>query len=207
MSTETKPEQPTEQGGQGQQAAQESQQPTGQQGAEQVQQQQEAVQQVVQEVRPAEAKPVEVKLPRPRVSLSGRLRRLMRVRVLMERREPRWMSMDEWRFLRVAHRESWRRPKGDDNKIRLEIKGYPKRVKIGYGKPRLVRNLHPTGFKLVTVHRPEDVDKVDPTREAIVIGRTVGLRKRVEIVRRAIERGVRVINVTKDVIDELSRSQ
>ena len=207
MSTETKPEQPTEQGGQGQQAAQESQQPAGQQGAEQVQQQQEAVQQVVQEVRPAEAKPVEVKLPRPRVSLSGRLRRLMRVRVLMERREPRWMSMDEWRFLRVAHRESWRRPKGDDNKIRLEIKGYPKRVKVGYGKPRLVRNLHPTGFKLVIVHRPEDVDKVDPTREAIVIGRTVGLRKRVEIVRRAIERGVRVINVTKDVIDELSRSQ
>jgi len=203
MSTETKPEQPTEQGGQGQQAAQESQQPAGQQGAEQVQQQQ----QVVQEVRPAEAKPVEVKLPRPRVSLSGRLRRLMRVRVLMERREPRWMSMDEWRFLRVAHRESWRRPKGDDNKIRLEIKGYPKRVKVGYGKPRLVRNLHPTGFKLVIVHRPEDVDKVDPTKEAIVIGRTVGLRKRIEIVRRAIERGVRVINVTKDVIDELSRSQ
>lgn len=204
MSTETKPEQPTEQGGQGQQAAQESQQPTGQQGAEQVQQQQ---QQAVQEVRPAEAKPVEVKLPRPRVSLSGKLRRLMRIRVLMERREPRWMSMDEWRFLRIAHRESWRRPKGNDNKIRLEIKGYPKRVKIGYGKPRLVRNLHPTGFKLVTVHRPEDVDKVDPTKEAIVIGRTVGLRKRVEIVRRAIERGVRVINVTKDVIDELSRSQ
>lgn len=204
MSTETKPEQPTEQGGQGQQAAQESQQPTGQQGAEQVQQQQ---QQAVQEVRPAEAKPVEVKLPRPRVSLSGKLRRLMRIRVLMERREPRWMSMDEWRFLRVAHRESWRRPKGNDNKIRLEIKGYPKRVKVGYGKPRLVRNLHPTGFKLVIVHRPEDVDKVDPTKEAIVIGRTVGLRKRVEIVRRAIERGVRVINVTKDVIDELSRSQ
>jgi len=203
MSTETKPEQPTEQGGQGQQAAQESQQPAGQQGAEQVQQQQQAV----QEVRPAEAKPVEVKLPRPRVSLSGKLRRLMRIRVLMERREPRWMSMDEWRFLRVAHRESWRRPKGNDNKIRLEIKGYPKRVKVGYGKPRLVRNLHPTGFKLVTVHRPEDVDKVDPTKEAIVIGRTVGLRKRVEIVRRAIERGVRVINVTKDVIDELSRSQ
>jgi large subunit ribosomal protein L32e len=203
MSTETKPEQPTEQGGQGQQAAQESQQPAGQQGAEQVQQQQQAV----QEVRPAEAKPVEVKLPRPRVSLSGKLRRLMRIRVLMERREPRWMRMDERRFLRIAHRESWRRPKGNDNKIRLEIKGYPKRVKIGYGKPRLVRNLHPTGFKLVTVHRPEDVDKVDPTKEAIVIGRTVGLRKRVEIVRRAIERGVRVINVTKDVIDELSRSQ
>ncbi|WP_243675122.1 eL32 family ribosomal protein [Vulcanisaeta distributa] len=97
---------------------------------------------------------------------------------------------------------------GDDNKIRLEIKGYPKRVKVGYGKPRLVRNLHPSGFRLVIVHRPEEVDRVDPTREAIVIGRTVGLRKRIEIVKRAIERGgVRVINVTKDVIEELRRSQ
>jgi len=80
-------------------------------------------------------------------------------------------------------------------------------IRVMLEEARLVRNLHPTGFKLVIVHRPEDVDRVDPTREAIVIGRTVGLRKRVEIVRRAIERGVRVINVTKDVIDELSRSQ
>jgi large subunit ribosomal protein L32e len=80
-------------------------------------------------------------------------------------------------------------------------------IRVMLEEARLVRNLHPTGFKLVIVHRPEDVDKVDPTREAIVIGRTVGLRKRIEIVRRAIEKGVRVINVTKDVIDELSRSQ
>jgi len=80
-------------------------------------------------------------------------------------------------------------------------------IRVMLEEAREIRNLHPTGFKLVIVHRPEDVDKVDPTKEAIVIGRTVGLRKRVEIVRRAIERGVRVINVTKDVIDELSRSQ
>ncbi|MFP3216766.1 MAG: 50S ribosomal protein L32e [Vulcanisaeta sp.] len=191
MSAESKPEQSI-----GEQ--QQSQQPAGQQVTEQ---------QVVQGVgaKPAEAKPVVIKLPRPRATLSDKLRRLLKLRILMERREPRWMRMDEWRFLRIAHKESWRRPKGNDNKIRLEIKGYPKKVKIGYGKPRLVRHLHPTGFRLVIVHRPEDVDKVDPTREAIVIGRTVGLRKRVEIVKRAIERGVRVINVTKDVIEELSR--
>ncbi|MGC9153396.1 MAG: 50S ribosomal protein L32e [Vulcanisaeta sp.] len=185
------------------QGVQQAQQVTEEKGAEKpaAQQGQEAV------AKPAEAKPVEVKLPRPRVSLSGKLRRLLRIRILMERREPRWMRMDEWRFLRVAHGEHWRRPRGNDNKIRLEIKGYPKRVKVGYGKPRLVRNLHPTGFKLVLVHRPEEVDKVDPNTEAIVIGRTVGLRKRVEIVRRAIERGVRVMNVTKDVIEELKRTQ
>ncbi|MGC8542290.1 MAG: eL32 family ribosomal protein, partial [Vulcanisaeta sp.] len=107
------------------QGVQQAQQVTEEKGAERqvvTQQGQEAV------AKPAEAKPVEVKLPRPRVSLSGKLRRLLRIRILMERREPRWMRMDEWRFLRVAHGEHWRRPRGNDNKIRLEIKGYPKRV-------------------------------------------------------------------------------
>ncbi len=180
---------------------------TAQAGAQQPQQAAEATAKQV-ETKP-ETKPEvkEVVLPRPRASLSSRLRRLLRLRLLMGRREPRWMRMDEWRYLRIAHGEHWRRPRGNDNKIRLEIKGYPKRVKVGYGKPRLVKNLHPSGFKLVIVHRPEDVDRVDPTKEAIVIGRTVGLRKRIEIVRRAIEKGVRVMNVTKDVIEELRKTQ
>ncbi|WP_342765553.1 50S ribosomal protein L32e [Vulcanisaeta sp. JCM 14467] len=197
----------------GKPTGQETQQPSSEQAAQattqQVETQTQPTQQAQQIPEQAVAKPEvkEVKLPRPRVSLSGKLRQLLRLRLLMKRREPRWMRMDEWRYLRVAHGEHWRRPRGDDNKIRLEIKGYPKRVKVGYGKPRLVRNLHPSGFKLVIVHRPEDVDKVDPTKEAIIIGRTVGLKKRVEIVKRAIEKGVRVINVTKDVIEELRRVQ
>ncbi len=149
--------------------------------------------------------PQRVVLPRPRAALDEKLRRLLRLRMIMERKEPRWMRMDEWRFWRIARKESWRRPRGLDNKIRLQVKGYPKRVKIGYGQPRLVRGLHPTGFKLVIVHRPEEVDKVDPSKEAIVIGRTVGLKKRIEIVKRAIERGVRVMNVTKDVIEALKK--
>ncbi len=33
----------------------------------------------------------------------------------------------------------------------------------------------------------------------------MGLRKRIEIVKRAIEKGVRVMNVTKDVIEELKK--
>ncbi|WP_237699713.1 50S ribosomal protein L32e [Vulcanisaeta moutnovskia] len=202
MSTEEN--KPTEQ--QAMESQTTNEQVTTQQAEEQAQQTQQAPEQAA--AKP-ETKPEvkEVKLPRPRVSLSDKLRRLLRLRLLMERREPRWMRMDEWRYLRVAHGEHWRKPRGNDNKIRLEIKGYPKRVKVGYGKPRLVKNLHPTGFKLVLVHRPEEVDKVDPNTEAIVIGRTVGLRKRVEIVKRAIERGVRVMNVTKDVIEELKRTQ
>ncbi len=141
-----------------------------------------------------------------KIEVPDELRRLLRLRAEMSRRMPKWMRMDEWRFLRIARKDSWRRPKGLDNKIRKEVNGYPPRVKIGYGKPALVRGLHQTGCKIVQVCRPEDVERIDPEREAAVIAHGVGLRKRIEIVKRALERGVKVINVTDDVLKALSKA-
>ena len=137
--------------------------------------------------------------------LPKEMQRLLKLRLLMERKEPDWIRMDEWRFWRIARKDSWRRPKGLDNKIRKEIKGYPPRVKVGYGKPKAVRGLHPTGFEIVIVYRPEDLDKVDPNKQAVVIARTVGLRKRIEIVKRAVEKNVKIINITKDIVEALQK--
>lgn len=132
------------------------------------------------------------------------IKRALKLRLKMERREPDWIRMDEWRFVRIANKESWRRPKGNDNKIRKERKGYPPRVKIGYRKPRIVRHLHPTSFEIVHVYRSEDLDKVDPTRQAVMIASTVGLRKRIEIVKKALEKGIKILNITRDVKKELA---
>ncbi len=134
-------------------------------------------------------------------SLTPELRRLLRLRLEMERREPEWMRMDEWRFWRIERQDRWRRPKSLDNKIRHQIKGYPPLVKIGYRQPRAVRGLHPSGFELVRVWRPEDLDKVDPTRQAVVIAGTVSKRKRLEIIRKALERNIKVVNLSwRDIV-------
>ncbi len=134
-------------------------------------------------------------------SLTPELRRLLRLRLKMERREPEWMRMDEWRFWRIERQDRWRRPKSLDNKIRHQIKGYPPLVKIGYRQPRAVRGLHPSGFELVRVWRPEDLDKVDPTRQAVVIAGTVSKRKRLEIIRKALERNIKVVNLSwRDIV-------
>ncbi len=132
--------------------------------------------------------------------MSQELRRLLRIRLEMERKEPDWMRMDEWRFWRIERQDRWRRPKGLDNKIRHQRKGYPPLVKIGYRQPKAVRGLHPSGFEVVRVWRPEDLDKVDPSRQAIVIASTVSKRKRLEIVRKALERGIKIVNLSwKDI--------
>ncbi|NPA23314.1 MAG: 50S ribosomal protein L32e [Crenarchaeota archaeon] len=134
-------------------------------------------------------------------------RRLLKLRMLMERREPKWMRMDEWRFWKIARQERWRRPKTLDNKIRHQRKGYPPMVKIGYRQPRSVRGLHPSGFETVRVFRPEDLEKIDPSRQAVIIASTVSKRKRLEIIRRAMDRRIKVINITyRDMMELLGAS-
>lgn len=140
-------------------------------------------------------------LSKKKPELSAAEFRLLKLRQLMERREPKWMRMNSW--LNRKLQGKWRRPKSLDNKIKKQRKGYPPLVKSGYGKPRLVRGLHSSGYEEVIVHNVKELGSLDPRRQAVRIAATVGLRKRMEIVRKAAEKGVRVLNVTKKVLDNL----
>jgi len=87
---------------------------------------------------------------------------------------------------------SWRKPRGIDSPKRIERKEKGRVVKIGYRTPKLIRGLHPSGFPEVIVHNPSELEGLKDV--VIRIGRTVGRKKRMEIVKRAEELGLRVIN-------------
>ena len=65
---------------------------------------------------------------------------------------------------------------------------------VGYGAPRQLRFLHPSGFKEVLVSSLKDLEKVDPKTEAIKIAHTVGKKKRQEILKKAEELKIKVLN-------------
>ncbi|MEX0568819.1 MAG: eL32 family ribosomal protein, partial [Candidatus Njordarchaeota archaeon] len=83
--------------------------------------------------------------------------RLLRIRKKRKRKFTRYMS---WRWVKLS--DNWRYPRGRDNKARLQLKGRPSLVKIGYRSPRLVRFLHPSGKYEILVRRMEDLYNVDP---------------------------------------------
>ncbi len=128
-----------------------------------------------------------------RAALSPRESKLLELRNYFSRRRPRFIRMNSWYIKRL--KDSWRSPRRSlDNKIRLQRKGFPPMVKVGYRGPKEVRGLHPTGFEEVIVHNVEELEKLNPERQAARIASTVGRRKRVEIIKRAEELGIRVLN-------------
>ncbi|RLE62981.1 MAG: 50S ribosomal protein L32e [Thermoprotei archaeon] len=126
-------------------------------------------------------------------SLTKEEKRLLRIKESIKLKKPKFTRMNYWLLNRIDE-DIWRKPRGLDNKIRLERKGFPSKVKVGYRKPRPVRGLHPSGFKEVIVHNVADLELIDPAREAIRIASTVGARKREQILERAKALGIKVLN-------------
>jgi len=107
-----------------------------------------------------------------------------------------------WSFRLKRLKDSWRKPKGLDDKHRLQVSGYKPIVKIGYRNPKVIRGLHPSGYIEKIVHNPEDLEGLDPKKVAIRISHTVSRKKRIEIVKKAMEMGIKILNPTKIEIGE-----
>lgn len=89
---------------------------------------------------------------------------------------------------------SWRRPRGIDSKQREKIRNKPRCPTPGYGAPKALRYLHPSGLSEVLVYNPENLEGLDPKKQAVMISAGVGNKKRVHIQEEARKKGLRVLN-------------
>jgi len=120
------------------------------------------------------------------------------------------------KYLRINYYKSksidsrWRRAKGLHSKIRENRKGWPPKVKIGAGSPVDVKHLHYSGLKIKRIENLEQLDSIMPAEEIAVIGKSVGKRNRINILKRAAEKKIRILNVKdpelakKKIEDEFS---
>ena len=112
--------------------------------------------------------------------------------LLQQRKKPKFRRQQEYLYKRI--KDTWRRPRGRHSKQRKGKHYRPPCPKIGYGVPKKVRGLHPSGFAEVLVHNVKDIEGINPETQAVRIARTVGGRKRIAIIETADEAGIRVLN-------------
>ena len=137
---------------------------------------------------------------------AGHLKRLIKIKREISARRPKFVQVESWRYVRVP--SNWHRPRGLDDKVRKRVKGWQRPPCIGYGSPRLARDVHPSGLVEVQVHNIGDLSLIDPETQAARIGRTVGTRKRNAIVEEALRRNIRVLNLGKSrQIAELAKAE
>lgn len=139
-----------------------------------------------------------IHVARQKPELDDATKESLNMRKAQYKKQPAFRRQEWYRYKRLA-RTGWRKPKGMDSKQRKNMRWRTPMARVGYGKVADVRGLHPSGFSEVMVHRPDDLDEIDPKTEAARIGKTVGNRKRALIHEKADELGIRVLNRRRNV--------
>jgi len=139
-----------------------------------------------------------IHVARQKPELSDETREALAIRSAQGKKQPAFRRQEWYRYKRLS-RTGWRKPKGMDSKQRKNMRWRTPMARVGFGKIAEVRGLHPSGFSEVMVHRPDDLDQIDPKVEAARIGKRVGNRKRVEIHEKADELGIRILNRRRNI--------
>ncbi|EDO44975.1 predicted protein [Nematostella vectensis] len=113
---------------------------------------------------------------------------------ILKKRQKKFIRHQSDRYMRVG--ESWRKPKGIDNRVRRRFKGQYLMPNIGYGSNKKTRFLMPDGFKKFVVHNVKELEVLMMMNRsyAAEIAHNVSSRKRKAIVERAQQLSIKVTN-------------
>jgi large subunit ribosomal protein L32e len=131
--------------------------------------------------------------PKIKPELNQLQREQLVIRRQVKKRTPHFLRDEGFRYKRIP--KNWRRPTGYTSKLRINLGYRPSKVRVGFRAPKLVRGLHSSGFQEVIIHTVKELDAIDPKKQAVRIGSTVGTKKRLEIAKKASERDIRLLNM------------
>lgn len=127
---------------------------------------------------------------------------LLKLRSIMKKRKPSFVRQD---FHKKRLRKRWVKPRGLHSKVRLKKAGHPRKVETGYGSPAEVRGLSKEGLKAVIVHNKNELEGVNQAKEGAIISSSVGLKNKIELLKKAKEKGIKILNLKVD--DYLKRKE
>jgi len=92
--------------------------------------------------------------------------------------------------------QSWRRPKGIDNRVRRKFRGMYKLPGIGYGSAKATKHMMPSGFRKVLVHNIKELEvlMMQNKKFCAEIAHGVSSKNRKNLVERAQQLAIRVTN-------------
>jgi len=121
---------------------------------------------------------------------------LLTIRNRLKASKPTFRRHDSHKKKRVS--ASWRRPRGRQSKMRLHTKGYSRARSTGFGSPLAVKALSRTGFTQNVVSNVLDFNILNKANDGVIISRTVGMRRRKELIDFALKNSFIILNIVPE---------
>ena len=118
---------------------------------------------------------------------------LLGLRKAIKNKKPDFVRQDANK--KKGLRRGWRKPKGLHSKLGAKLKGRPKSVSQGYRSPKKVRGMHKSGLRPNLIKSLKGLDALDPKKDCIIVSSSLGDKKKIFILKKAIDRGIKILNI------------
>ena len=132
------------------------------------------------------------------------LKKLVEIKNEKKAKKPKFLRQDAHKKDKLS--DNWRQPKGKDSKMRKGFRGKRRQPSMGFSSPRLVRGFNREGFKERLVNNVSDLEGIDVSKEMVIVG-AIGLKKKVEVMKKCQELKVKISNVQKFLDDVKNKQQ
>tara|TARA_Y100000034_G_scaffold65385_1_gene79033 strand:- start:1667 stop:2362 length:696 start_codon:yes stop_codon:yes gene_type:complete len=129
------------------------------------------------------------------------MKEMLEFKAKLKKRMPKFKRQEINKRIRLRG-SGWRKPRGSDSKMRLQKKGFQPIVKVGYRTPRKLRGRLANGLLEVNITSIEQIKNLNKD-EIPVISRTLGNRKRLEILKEAKKLKISISNF-KDIDSKIT---
>lgn len=135
------------------------------------------------------------------------MKKLIELRKKIKSKKPEFVRQDAHKKPKLGWK--WRKPRGLHSKVRMGKKGYRRKPAQGYGSPKAVAGLHKSGLKPIRIFNLNDLAKVKPDKEGAVIAQSVGKKNKIELIKKAEESGIKVLNIkdTKKYLEKIKEEK
>jgi len=119
---------------------------------------------------------------------------IVKLRNKMKKKKPKFIGQKA--NIKKSLKNRYRKPKGSDSKMKQGKKGKRKKIDTGYRSPKTARGLHRTGLKVKIITNIKELIKDENT--GIIISKRVGLKKKIEILKKAISEKIKILNLNPE---------
>ena len=121
------------------------------------------------------------------------MKKLLEQRKKIKGKKPDFIRQDAHKRAKLV--KKWRYPRGVHSKMRHRKKGYRRVVQVGWKSPNAVRGLHKNGLLPVLVSNVKGLLGLEHETQGVVVAGSVGTKKRIEILNKAKEMKLTVLNI------------
>lgn len=124
---------------------------------------------------------------------------LLTIKKILKTKQPAFLRRNFKKNKRSRVGGNWRAPRGLHNKLRRRRRGIGQWVMPGYKMPKAVRGLTTEGLVPVLVENLQQLKHITAEKHAIILKSSMGIKKRREIVKEAVLKKIKILNLKDPV--------